>query len=250
MAAIEQLDTENADLDLTSMVTVLTDTPDASNPRLCIGYIALGDGVKDLDGTGGTFELVVTVGGQTVQPSPQEVSFGTEVRSGVWTAPFPVPANTEVILRVQSPNAADTDVDVTAYLYDFNPNSTNQSGDAYAQIGIAGAGLTALGDARLANLDATVTSRSTFNHAANQVVVATNNDKTAYELTAAERTAISAANGARVVDVLTVDQALRRILAVVAGAFTLTGAAYAFKRQNGTTTEITETIASTGRTPS
>lgn len=34
-----------------------------------------------------------------------------------------------------------------------------QTGDAYARIGAAGAGLTALGDARLANLDATVSSR-------------------------------------------------------------------------------------------
>jgi hypothetical protein len=37
----------------------------------------------------------------------------------VWTTPFPVPANAEVILRVLSPNGADTDVDVTAYLFDL-----------------------------------------------------------------------------------------------------------------------------------
>jgi hypothetical protein len=36
---------------------------------------------------------------------------------------------------------------------------TPQTGDASARIGLAGAGLTALGDARLANLDATVGSR-------------------------------------------------------------------------------------------
>lgn len=36
---------------------------------------------------------------------------------------------------------------------------TPQSGDAYARLGAAGAGLTALGDARVANLDATVSSR-------------------------------------------------------------------------------------------
>ena len=38
----------------------------------------------------------------------------------------------------------------------------NQTGDAYARVGTAGAGLTALGDTRIANLDATVSSRSTF----------------------------------------------------------------------------------------
>lgn len=38
--------------------------------------------------------------------------------------------------------------------------SVNQTGDAYARIGTAGAGLTALGDTRIANLDATVSSRT------------------------------------------------------------------------------------------
>lgn len=37
--------------------------------------------------------------------------------------------------------------------------STAQTGDAYSRIGAAGAGLTALGDTRLANLDAAVSSR-------------------------------------------------------------------------------------------
>jgi len=37
-----------------------------------------------------------------------------------------------------------------------------QSGDAFARIGALGAGLTALGDTRLANLDAAVSSRSTY----------------------------------------------------------------------------------------
>jgi hypothetical protein len=37
-----------------------------------------------------------------------------------------------------------------------------QTGDAYARLGAAGAGLTALGDTRIANLDAAVSSRSTF----------------------------------------------------------------------------------------
>lgn len=40
--------------------------------------------------------------------------------------------------------------------------NTVQTGDSFARIGVAGAGLTALGDARLANLNATVSSRSTY----------------------------------------------------------------------------------------
>ena len=116
--SLTELDTENADRDLTATVTVLTDTPSATVAMLCIGYIALGDGVKDLDGTGGDFELTVSVGGQIIQPGPQTVTFGTDIRAGVWTAPFPVPANKAVLLRVKSPNAGDADVDVTAWLWE------------------------------------------------------------------------------------------------------------------------------------
>lgn len=51
--------------------------------------------------------------------------------------------------------------------------NTVQTGDAFARIGVAGAGLTALGDARIANLDATVSSRSTFAGGAVASVTAT-----------------------------------------------------------------------------
>lgn len=40
--------------------------------------------------------------------------------------------------------------------------NTVQTGDSFARIGAAGAGLTALGDSRIANLDAAVTTRSTY----------------------------------------------------------------------------------------
>ena len=121
--AITQVDTENADRDLTSQVTVLTDTPDASNNVICQALIMFGDGTKNLDGTGGDFELEISVAGNTVQPAPQVVTFGTDVRASVWTTAFPVPANTEVVIKATSPNAADTDVDVTAYLYDVSAPS-------------------------------------------------------------------------------------------------------------------------------
>ena len=114
--ALHQLDTENADRNITSLITVLTDTPAISG--MCVGLIKLGDGVKNLSGVGGVFQLVITVGGQTVQPSPQLMTFSTAVRTMVWTTPFPVVAGDEVIIRVLSPNGADTDVDCTAYLFD------------------------------------------------------------------------------------------------------------------------------------
>ena len=117
--AISLLDSENADRDLTSQVTVLTDTPHAVDNILCQGLIFFGDGVKDLDGTGGGFELTITVGGQTVEPDPQIVWFSTAIRAAVFTSIFPVPAKMEVIIKVKSPNVADSDVDVTAYLFDI-----------------------------------------------------------------------------------------------------------------------------------
>jgi len=127
-ASITQLDTENADCNLVSTATVLTDTPSATDNMLCQVYIKLGDGTKNLDGTGGNFSLTIEVGSQTVQPGPQTVTFGTAARASIWSGCFPCPANEAVIVKVLSPNAADTDVDVTAYLYDVH----TQTGDSYA----------------------------------------------------------------------------------------------------------------------
>lgn len=116
--ALTELDTENADLDLTSIVTVLTHTPSTAVPIRCQAAVFMGDGVKDLDGTGGPFELTVTVDGNTVQADPYTTDFSTAVRSMMFTKAFPVHASAEVIVRVKSPNSGDTDVDVTARLYD------------------------------------------------------------------------------------------------------------------------------------
>jgi hypothetical protein len=124
------LDSENADRDLkTAAVTVLTHTPHATNHVMCAAHIALGDGAKNLDGTGGDFQLTITVGGQTVEPNPQVVTFSTAVRVAVWTGVFPVPAAKEVIIKVLSPNAADDDVDVTCYLFDMAPIAVGASGE-------------------------------------------------------------------------------------------------------------------------
>ena len=115
--AIVEIDYENADRDITSAITVLTDTPSATEPMMCMGLIKLGDGAKDLDGSGGLFEFDILIDGNTVQPSGQQIQFSGATQTSVWTEAFPVPAGAEVILRVTSPNAADSDVDVSAYLY-------------------------------------------------------------------------------------------------------------------------------------
>lgn len=115
--AIAEIDFENADRDITSSITVLTDTPSATEPMMCMGLIVLGDGAKDLDGSGGLFEFDILIGGNTVQPSGQQIQFSGATRASVWTEAFPVPEGAEVILKIKSPNAADSDVDVSAYLY-------------------------------------------------------------------------------------------------------------------------------------
>jgi hypothetical protein len=119
---IVQLDTENADRDLTSQVTVLTDTPDASDPMQCQALVYLGDGTKNLDGTGGDFEVTIELGSQTVEEDPQTITVSSgQTRAALMSEPFVVPANTQVVVKVKSPNAGDSDVDVTAYLYDVFP---------------------------------------------------------------------------------------------------------------------------------
>lgn len=119
---IPTFDQETLDLDLTSQVTCLTNTPDASNNVLAQAVIALGTGAKPLDGTGGNFEVTITIGGVTVEPDPQIIV----VSSGQTTcyfvsAPFIVPANQEVILKLKSPNAGDTDVQVISTLANVFP---------------------------------------------------------------------------------------------------------------------------------
>lgn len=119
---IKQLDSENADRDLTSQVTCLTDTPDATNAMLCQALIYLGDGTKNLDGTGGDFEIEIMIGGQTVEPNPQLIAVSAgQTRAAIVSEAFTVPEATEVLIKVKSPNGADTDVDVTVFLYDAFP---------------------------------------------------------------------------------------------------------------------------------
>jgi len=148
------LDTETANLNLTTLVAVLTDTPSTKGARICQATIHLGDGTNNLTATGGVFEVVIEVGGQTVQPSPHRVAFGTEVRSSIITPPFLVPTNQQVLIKVLSPNAGDTVVAVTATLVDTTGPNTFVRGNA------TGTPTTTsiVGDAGLSATDAAYTS--------------------------------------------------------------------------------------------
>ena len=83
----------------------------------------------------------------------------------------------------------------------FTLLSINQTGDSYARIGAAGASLTALGDTRIANLDATVSSRTKpadTQAAVTLVTTTTNltNAPTAGDLTATMKTSVTTAASA------------------------------------------------------
>lgn len=134
MAALTQLDTENADRDLSSEVAVLTHTPDASNARRVMAVIKLGDGTKDLDGTGGDFTVRITVGGQNYNGGGETKTIGTEDRVVMYTEEFIVPANNEVVIYVTSPNAGDTDVDTTCELYELNDLVTTVTGNVNGSV--------------------------------------------------------------------------------------------------------------------
>ena len=100
-----------------------------------------------------------------------------------------------------------------------------QSGDAYARIGAAGAGLTALGDTRIANLDAAVSTRSTYAGGAvasvtAPVTVGTNSDKTGYALTAAYDLAKTASQAG---DAMALTSGERTTLTAVVWAYVIEG---------------------------
>lgn len=120
---MQLLDTENADRNLTAAVTVLTDTPAVRTT--CRVRVDLGDGAKNLTATGGAFELTILVGGQTWNGGPETIICGGAVRSTLRSQDFEVEAGEQVLVKVKSPNAGDTDVDVTARLYDVTvPGAT------------------------------------------------------------------------------------------------------------------------------
>ena len=75
MASTRQIKQQNGDYDLTGAVEVFDSDAISSGPTLCEAVIEIGDGAKDLDGSGGTFELTLQIDGKPVQPSPQEMEF-------------------------------------------------------------------------------------------------------------------------------------------------------------------------------
>ena len=81
---IEQLDTENANRDIkTAYVACLTHTPSTVEAMQCQAALFLGDGVDDLDGTGGAFKIKVNIGSQESHELAYTVT-AADVRTVLW----------------------------------------------------------------------------------------------------------------------------------------------------------------------
>lgn len=127
---LNALDTQQADLNISSEIEVLRDTPATTSGKAVLArvYVELGDGSKDLTGAGGTFQLRITVGGVTIFGGSVSFTIGALTRATLQSEPFIVPSGKEVIALVTSPNGGDVDVDVTAYLIDTAVDQANLTG--------------------------------------------------------------------------------------------------------------------------
>jgi hypothetical protein len=127
--------------------------------------------------------------------------------------------------------------------------SVTQTGDSYARIGAAGAGLTALGDTRIANLDAAVTSRL-----ASSSYTAPDNAGIALIETAVAALPTANANADALLDRSngietgwTLRQVMRIIFAVLAGKGTgLSTSSMTFRNVPDTKDRVVATFGSTG----
>ena len=90
---------------------------------VCQIITQLGDGVNDLDGSGGNFEHTLQFGSQVVEPDPQLIYYSSATRAAVFTEQFPLPVGGTVYAKIKSPNAADTAVWVRSCIYEVGVES-------------------------------------------------------------------------------------------------------------------------------
>jgi hypothetical protein len=123
-------------------VTTLTNLPSIPNNWLTAAGIAAGA----LNGKGDW----LTYGGYTTPPTVAQIA------TGVWQDTTAGDFTLALSIGKSVLNGVTLGTGLTINAYTGN---TPQTGDAYARIGAAGAGLTAIGDLRMADLDTTVSSR-------------------------------------------------------------------------------------------
>jgi hypothetical protein len=111
--------------------------------------------------TGRSIDVDAT-GGVEVGAIGADVITATSIEAGAITSSeAPALANLDAAVSTRSLEAGGNLATVLGRVIGTIATGTHQpqSGDAYAQIGVAGASLTALGDTRISNLDAAVSSR-------------------------------------------------------------------------------------------
>lgn len=126
MSLSTALETDNADLNLTSYATALSSTGE-TGARYVIFDVQMGDGTKNLDGTGGVFGFRFTVGSQVAYVYHE---LEAVTRAKLTVGPWRVPASTAYTLEILSPNSADSDVDVTVIADDWHPGMPESTAES------------------------------------------------------------------------------------------------------------------------
>lgn len=108
--------------------------------------------------TGKTIAITISKNGAILFSNPAAgATNATEMASGFYKftlATGDIDTNGPLAFR-----AAAATIDDVGDVFEVISASVNQTGDAFARIGVDGAGLTAIGDTRMVNLDAAITSR-------------------------------------------------------------------------------------------
>ena len=87
---------------------------------ICQIVAHFGDGINDLDGSGGDFELTLQFGDQVNMPDPQLIAFSSSTQASVFTEQFVLPINETATAKIKSPNAADTSVWTHCCIYEVS----------------------------------------------------------------------------------------------------------------------------------
>jgi hypothetical protein len=120
---LKQLDSASGTgVDITSEYGLYSDSLSSTDAYLCGINLAL----TGLDGTGGIFEVTISAGSY-VQPKPRTILFSTDTSCRVQFTDILLPAAAILIIKIKSPNAADTSVDYSLEIYDLMPAPTNFS---------------------------------------------------------------------------------------------------------------------------
>lgn len=124
---------QNANYDLTTVKTVFTGTPadTIGQDSLLIVEVEVGDGIDDLDGSADTvIELGIKLDSVLIDGMVQSktIPTGTD-RARFISIQLPVKVGTQVEVTVKSDNVADTDVDVTARVFDVSEEISGSGAD-------------------------------------------------------------------------------------------------------------------------